>query len=68
MLTADQHVAGGMAKPGDISGCDFVGEVVEIGQDIPPERVKKGEFRWGFMRGGQSQERGGFAEWACIHY
>lgn len=51
-----------MAKPGDISGCDFVGEVAEIGYDVPSNEVNKGELRWGSMRGGQSPERGGFAE------
>ncbi len=51
-----------MAKPGYISGCDFVGEVVELGPDVPTDQVKKGELRWGFTRGGQSADRGAFTE------
>lgn len=51
-----------VAKPGYISGCDFVGEVTELGDAVPADEVKKGEVRWGFMRGGVSPDRGAFAE------
>lgn len=50
------------SKPGDISGCDFVGEVAEIGDDVPAGELQEGEVRWGFTRGGLDGERGGFAE------
>ena len=47
-------------------GCDFVGEVVELGADVPQDKVKKGETRWGFCRGGTNPERGAFAEY--VHF
>ena len=56
-----QHVSM-LSKPGDIAGCDFVGEVVEIGSGVPAGKVQKGEIRWGFTRGGLNPDRGGFAE------
>ena len=55
-----------MSKPGMISGCDFVGEVVELGSLVPPNRVRKGEIRWGFMRGGFFEGKGAFAEYVTV--
>lgn len=51
-----------VSKPGDIIGCDFVGEVVELGADVPKDEVKVGELRWGSQRGGVSPTEGSFAE------
>ena len=51
-----------IAKPGDRSGCDFVGQVVEIGSEVPTDQVKHAELRWGFMRGGISPDKGAFSE------
>lgn len=51
-----------MTQVGSISGCDFVGEVIELGSEVPPDQVKKGEIRWGFVRGGADPHRGAFAE------
>ena len=55
-----------ISKPGMISGCDFVGEVVELGSLVPPNRVHKGEIRWGFMRGGFVEGKGAFAEYVTV--
>jgi len=55
-----------ISKPGMISGCDFVGEVVELGSTVPPNRVRKGEVRWGFMRGGFVEGKGAFAEYVTV--
>ena len=46
-----------------ILGCDVVGEVVQIGSEVPAGQVQLGELRWTFMNGGMSEERGGFAEY-----
>lgn len=54
-----------LSEPGAILGCDFVGEVVKIGEAVPPGEVNEGEMRWGFMRGGWSKEKGAFAE--CVY-
>ncbi|KAF8582081.1 NAD(P)-binding protein [Ramaria rubella] len=51
-----------ISKRGDWIGCDFVGEVVELGSSVPPDEVRKGEIRWSFTRGGQGQ-KGAFAEY-----
>ena len=56
-----QHLVG-LAKPGTILGCDFVGEVVKLGSEVPASEVEEGQLRWAFMRGGMSDERGAFAE------
>ena len=56
------------SKPGNISGCDFVGKVVEIGSDVPAGEIQEGEVRWGFTRGGLDSERGGFAEYAAAEW
>ena len=52
----------GFANAGDIIGCDFVGEVVELGDEVPTSEVEEGELRWGFIRGSSSPHRGAFAE------
>ena len=49
-----------------ICGCDFVGEVVELGSLVPPNRVRRGEIRWGFMRGGYVEGKGAFAEYVTV--
>ena len=46
-----------------ILGCDVVGEVVQIGSEVPADQVQIGELRWTFINGGMSEERGGFAEY-----
>lgn len=56
-----KHVDYELAKPGDYLGCDYVGEVVDIGSAVPKDQVKKGEIRWNFTRGGQGK-KGAFAE------
>jgi len=58
----------GLSKPGAILGCDFVGEVVKIGDAVPPGEVNEGEVRWGFMRGGWSNEKGAFAEYVPVEW
>lgn len=50
-----------LSKPGTWLGCDFVGEVVELGPAVPNDQVKKGEIRWSFIRGGVSK-KGAFSE------
>lgn len=62
----DQQHLQGLSKPGAILGCDFVGEVVKIGDAVPAGEVNEGELRWGFMRGGLSDGRGAFAEY--VHH
>jgi len=64
----DWKHAQNVAKPGMICGCDFVGEVVELGSDVPPNRVKKGDIRWGFTRGGYVFNQGAFAEYVTVEW
>ena len=49
-------------KPGNIIGCDFVGEVVKIGDNVPKDEVEIGELRSGLVSGSSSPEVGAFAE------
>jgi len=58
----DYKHADSLSKPGDYLGCDFVGEVVELGSDVPRDQVKTGEIRWNFTRGGVGK-KGAFAEY-----
>lgn len=62
-----KHVMG-FSKPGDITGCDFVGAVAQLGDDVPEDEVEEGEVRWGFTRGGLDGERGGFAEYVAVEW
>ena len=64
---ADYMGVEGIAKPGDWVGCDFVGEVVELGSAVPKDQVKKGEVRWGFIRGAVGK-KGAFSEQVIIGY
>ncbi|KZT35204.1 NAD(P)-binding protein [Sistotremastrum suecicum HHB10207 ss-3] len=50
------------APPGVIVGADVVGEVIEIGSEVPEGEVRKGEIRWLYVRSCASQENGAFAE------
>jgi len=56
-----KHLDYNMAKPGVYVGCDYVGEVVDMGSAVPDTRVKRGEMRWNFTRGCQGK-KGAFAE------
>ncbi len=44
-----------------ILGCDWAGEVVQVGKDVTTRKV--GERVAGFVHGGRSAERGAFAEY-----
>jgi len=55
-----------ISKPGTILGCDFVGEVMKVGDAVPPGEVNEGEVQWGFMRGGWSNEKCAFAEYVPV--
>lgn len=61
-----KHVAFKLADPDCISGCDFVGQAVEIGSDVPKE--VKGSVRLGFVRGGKSKTIGAFSEYIKQEY
>jgi NADPH:quinone reductase-like Zn-dependent oxidoreductase len=50
-----------VSRSGDWLGCDFVGEVLELGSIVPKDEIRKGEIRGGFMRGGIGK-KGAFAE------
>ncbi|KAF8509905.1 hypothetical protein JB92DRAFT_2943277 [Gautieria morchelliformis] len=50
------------STPGDWLGTDFVGEVVELGPAVPKDRVKLGEIRWNFCRGGVN-DKGAYADY-----
>lgn len=56
-----KHVAFGLAQPGNILGCDFVGVAEELGSDVPKE--VKGQLRGGFVRGGMNKENAAYAEY-----
>jgi hypothetical protein len=49
------------SPPGAALGCDFVGQIVELGPDAPQEL--KGTVRLGFVRGGIKDTNGAFAEY-----
>lgn len=64
-------------------GCDFVGEVVSAGAQVPhfdtsdPSKegdiIRQGQLRWGFFRGGfvspkTGKQRGAFAEYVTIDW
>ncbi|CAF1245750.1 unnamed protein product [Adineta ricciae] len=60
-----KHVQFGLAKPGSIVGCDFVGKVVKIGKEAVGD-YKKGERVAGCVHGGLDPEmniRGAFSEY-----
>lgn len=49
-----------LSPPGSIVGCDFAGQVVEVGADV--SSWKAGDRAAGFVHGGLFQDRGSFAE------
>jgi NADPH:quinone reductase-like Zn-dependent oxidoreductase len=63
-------------------GCDFVGEVVSVGAQVPQhepsnksptDSVHPGQLRWGFFRGGfispkTGAQKGAFAEYLTIDW
>ncbi|CAD6588254.1 MAG: hypothetical protein CYPHOPRED_004324 [Cyphobasidiales sp. Tagirdzhanova-0007] len=55
-----KHVAT-LSRPGDVSGCDFVGTVQKSGSAVPADL--KGQLRSGFVRGGTRKDNGAFAEY-----
>ncbi|UJR34470.1 hypothetical protein I4U23_021877 [Adineta vaga] len=60
-----KHVHFGLAKPGSIVGCDFVGKIVKIGKEAVGN-YKKGEYVAGCVHGGLDPEmniRGAFSEY-----
>jgi len=71
-----------ISKPGYIMGCDFVGEVVYAGKQVPQwetsdgspiNAVYPGQLRWGFIRGGYLSpktgvQKGAFAEYVTIDW
>ncbi|CAF3684653.1 unnamed protein product [Rotaria sp. Silwood1] len=60
-----KHVHFGFAKPGSIVGCDFSGEVVEVGEEATGN-YKKGEHVAGCVHGGLDREfgiRGAYSEY-----
>ncbi|CAF1473146.1 unnamed protein product [Rotaria sp. Silwood1] len=60
-----KHVHFGFAKPGSIIGCDFAGEVVEVGKEATGS-YKKGEHVAGCVHGGLDAAlgiRGAFSEY-----
>ena len=61
-----KHVAFKLADPDAIAGCDFVGEAVELGSDVPED--VKGTVRFGFVRGCKSKTNGAFAEYIKQEY
>lgn len=61
-----KHVAFKLADVDAITGCDFVGQVVEIGSEVPQD--VKGSIRLGFVRGGKNTTNGAFAEYVKQEY
>jgi NADPH:quinone reductase-like Zn-dependent oxidoreductase len=61
-----KHVAFKLADPDCISGCDYVGQAIEIGSEVPKE--VKGSVRLGFVRGGKSKTIGAFSEYIKQEY
>ncbi|CAF1649675.1 unnamed protein product, partial [Adineta ricciae] len=60
-----KHVHFDLAKPGSIVGCDFAGEVVEVGSEAVGN-YKKGERVAGCVHGGQDAKldvRGAYSEY-----
>ncbi|EJU01510.1 NADP-binding protein [Dacryopinax primogenitus] len=57
-----------ISQPGDLIGCDFVGQVVSMGTNVPKSEVQPGELRWGFVRGGVSKGVGAFAEYIATEW
>jgi len=71
-----------ISKPGYIMGCDFVGEVVSAGAQVPQQESSKGssldavhtgQLRWGFIRGGfispkTDTQKGAFAEYVTVDW
>jgi len=52
-----------LTKAGTYVGCDFAGEVVQVGPN-PKTDIKVGDKVASSVRGGVSTERGGFSEYA----
>lgn len=51
-----------IAPAGSLTGCDFAGEVVEVGADSPGD-WRVGDRAAGFVQGGVSNDYGAFAEY-----
>ncbi|KAL7007049.1 Zinc-binding oxidoreductase alcohol dehydrogenase [Cystobasidiomycetes sp. EMM_F5] len=62
-VRGDWKHAAFIGKPGDISGCDFVGRIVEAGPSVPQDVRTDGKLRGGFVRGGFTSDNGAFAEY-----
>ena len=67
LLPSDYKHADFISKTGYIMGCDAVGIVEELGQDVPSE-VAKGQHRGFFTRGGKSATHGAAAEYVAVPY
>lgn len=50
-------------KPGDSIGCDFAGEIVEVGADAKEKGFKIGDSVAGFVRAGVDENNGAFQEY-----
>lgn len=61
-----KHVAFKLGEPDCISGCDYVGQALELGSDVPKD--VKGTIRFGFVRGGKSKTIGAFSEFIKQEY
>jgi len=73
-----------ISKPGWIVGCDFVGEVVSVGEKVPyfdsiphgeqiaptkdKDVVVRGQVRWGFVRGGYTSPYTGIQKGSFAEY
>lgn len=66
MLSDWKHVAFKLGDADAISGCDYVGQAIEVGSDVPKD--VKGTIRLGFVRGGKSKTIGAFAEYIKQEY
>jgi len=79
---ADWKHAELFSEPGFIMGCDFVGEVVSVGSEVPSGRlsattptedhefhyVELGQLRWGFIRGGSRSRSTGVQKGAFAQF
>ncbi|KAG9049435.1 hypothetical protein FS837_010239 [Tulasnella sp. UAMH 9824] len=55
-----KHVWMNLLKPGQSIGCDFAGDVVQVGKNVTD--VKVGEAVAGFVKGGTPDDNGAFQE------
>ncbi|KIO29414.1 hypothetical protein M407DRAFT_242635, partial [Tulasnella calospora MUT 4182] len=55
-----KHVWMNLLKPGQSVGCDFAGDVVQVGKNVAD--VKVGEAVAGFVKGGTPDDNGAFQE------